>query len=544
MKNKKPVFIVSLALIITTLCMNFNTGYAQDISSLGLIPAPSSVILKDGYFKFTDETLIIISPKQEDNITIANYLTNQTKLLTGIEPAIKISSKSFVNSIILTVDYKMENPEAYTLQVAENNIIINGNSKSGLFYGVQTLLQLIYPKNKNTVDVKIPAVEIADKPVFKWRGMHLDVSRHFYSVSTVKKMLDAMANLKLNTFHWHLTDDQGWRIEIKRYPGLTETGAWRNETMVGHYTDSNQVFDGMRYGGYYTQDEIKEVVNYAQSRFITVVPEIEMPGHAVAALSAYPEYSCTGGPFDVYTKWGVSKDVYCAGKDETFEFLENILDEVAGLFPGRYIHIGGDECPKARWKECAACQKRIKDEGLKDEFELQSYFIKRIEKHIAAKGKKLIGWDEILEGGLPERATVMSWRGYEGGIEAAHTGHDVIMTPGGYCYFDHYQGKPENEPLAFGGFLPLEKVYSFNPVPPTLSAEGAKHILGAQANVWTEYITNENKLEYMVFPRLCAMAEILWTPKEKQNYQEFQKRLEAEFERLEKYRVNYRPVKQ
>jgi hexosaminidase len=312
--------------------------------------------------------------------------------------------------------------------------------------------------------------------------------------------------------------------------------------MVGHYTETGQQFDGTRYGGFYTQEEIKEVIQYAQSRYITIVPEIEMPGHAVAVLAAYPEYSCTGGPFKVYTKWGISDDVFCAGKEGTFELLENILEEVTALFPGPYIHVGGDECPKTRWKACPDCQKRIKDNGLKDELELQSYFIKRMEKFIASKGKKIIGWDEILEGGLPERAAVMSWRGYAGGIEAAHAGHDVVMTPTDYCYFDYYQGPEKEEPLAIGGFLPLEKVYSFNPLPPLLEANGAKHILGAQANLWTEYITDEKKAEYMIFPRICAMAEILWTPKNLQDYTFFLFRMETYSKRLQKFNINFHPI--
>jgi hexosaminidase len=373
--------------------------------------------------------------------------------------------------------------------------------------------------------------------------MHLDVCRHFFPVEFVKKMIDMLAVYKMNTFHWHLTDDQGWRIEIKKYPKLTEIGAWRDETMVGHYTENDQKFDGTRYGGFYTQEQIKDVVAYAGKRFITVVPEIEMPGHAVAALSAYPEFSCNGGPFKVYTKWGVSDDVYCAGKEETFKFLEDILEEVVALFPGQYIHIGGDECPKTRWKVCPTCQKRMKDEGLKNELELQSYFVKRIERFVASKGKKLIGWDEILEGGLPERATVMSWRGYEGGLEAARSGHDVVMTPGSHCYFDSYQSKDQTkEPLAIGGFLPLKKVYSFNPIPAELTPQEAKHILGAQANLWTEYITSEKQAEYMIFPRICAMAEILWSPKIKQDYRQFLTRLDGHLKRLQKDNINYRPL--
>lgn len=520
--------------------LNSSQAFTQDAQP-NIIPLPQKTQWKEGSFSLDNKVKLIANSSDKDAVGIANYLSEQIEFLTGIKLSVVSSASGNEKTIDLSVETIAENKEAYQLIVNTSKIKISGSGASGLFYGSQSLLQLIYPATIANNKLSLSCVEISDEPTFKWRGMHLDVSRHFYSVTFVKKMLDMMASLKLNSFHWHLTDDQGWRIEIKKYPRLTEVGAWRKETMDGHYVEENQKFDFMRYGGYYTQEEIKEVVAYAQKLYINVVPEIEMPGHAVAALSAYPELSCTGGPFEVYTKWGVSKDVFCAGKDETFKFLEDVLSEVVELFPGPYIHIGGDECPKDRWKECPLCQKRISDEGLKDELELQSYFVKRIEKFIASKGKKLIGWDEILEGGLPERATVMSWRGYEGGIEAAHTGHDVVMTPGSHCYLDHYQGKPETEPLAIHGYTTLEKVYSFDPIPPSLEPEAAKHILGAQANVWTEYIDNENKAEYMIFPRLCAMSEVLWSDKSTRNFQKFQQRMEAEYKRLEKYRVNYRP---
>ncbi len=528
--------------LITICFLNYLPSNCQG-KQLSLIPIPTHTNLENGEFILSNQTKVILAVSDEKTNNVANYFIEQIKYLTGISIPIDTETKDKSNSIILKLEYPSQNKEAYSLNIESDQVIINGASASGLFYGVQTLLQIVYPQEITNNTLPLSCIEIKDEPTFTWRGMHLDVSRHFYSVSFIKKMLDAMATLKLNTFHWHLTDDQGWRIEIKKYPELTQISSWRKETMEGHYVKTNQKFDNMRYGGYYTQNEIREIVSYAQNRYIKIVPEIEMPGHAVAALSAYPQYSCTGGPFEVYTKWGVSDDVFCAGKDETFNFLEDVLSEVVDLFPGEYIHIGGDECPKSRWKECPLCQKRISDENLKNELELQSYFIKRIEKFIASKGKKLIGWDEILEGGLPGRATVMSWRGYEGGIEAANTGHDVVMTPGSHCYFDHYQGESENEPLAIGGFTSLEKVYSFDPVPPTLSTEGVKHVLGAQANVWTEYITNENKAEYMIFPRLCAMAEVLWSDKSTRNYKDFLLRMDSEYIRLQKYRINYRPNK-
>jgi hexosaminidase len=342
----------------------------------------------------------------------------------------------------------------------------------------------------------------------------------------------------MNVFHWHLTEDQGWRIEIKRYPNLTEIGAWRNGSMVGKYSDNN--IDTIRYGGFYTQEDIKEVVAYATARHITVVPEIEMPGHALAALSAYPEYSCTGGPFEVAKKWGVFDDVYCAGNDNTFTFIQNILDEVLELFPSEYIHIGGDECPKTRWKECAKCQKRIADENLKDEHELQSYFIQRIEKYLNSKGRKIIGWDEILEGGLAPNAAVMSWRGTEGGIAAAKQQHYVVMSPGKPCYFDHYQNpKKEEEPHAIGGLNTLEDVYNYQPVPNNLSDIEQTYIMGAQANVWTEYMTSFSHLEYMALPRMAAISEVLWSNSKNKNYEDFIQRLTHNVKLLDKLGANY-----
>jgi hexosaminidase len=366
--------------------------------------------------------------------------------------------------------------------------------------------------------------------------MHLDVSRHFFEVEFVKKYIDYLAQYKMNTFHWHLTDDQGWRIEIKKYPKLTEIGAWRNGSMVGHYRD--QTFDTIRYGGFYTQEEIKEVVAYAKERHITIVPEIEMPGHALAALAAYPEYSCTGGPFEVGKTWGVLDDVFCP-KEETFAFLENILSEVIELFPSEFIHIGGDECPKTRWKSCSHCQKRIQDEKLKDEHELQSYFIQRIEKFVNSKGRKIIGWDEILEGGLAPNAAVMSWRGTEGGIAAAKEKHFAVMTPGSHCYFDHYQGEPANEPLAFGGYTTLEKVYSYNPIPTELSEAESAYILGAQANLWTEYIDTTSQVEYMLFPRLTAIAEVVWGTSKPENYKAFEDRVVHHMKGWKQKNINF-----
>jgi hexosaminidase len=533
------------AIVVVTLVSSqaIFVSKAQTKPLVDIIPVPASTVLGKGTFLLSSKTKIVILENTPEFNETAKYLANQLKSENQLSLEVVSTPKIIKNSIVLKIDGAVKGKESYELDVTKNDIILNGADQAGLFYGVQSLLQLAYSGKNGAKDCSIQCMQVKDAPSFVWRGMHLDVCRHFFSAEFVKRTIDMLAMYKINTFHWHLTDDQGWRIEIKKYPKLTEIGSWRNETMVGPYSDTDPKFDGIRYGGYYTQEQIKDVVAYAQKRHITIVPEIEMPGHAVAALSAYPEFSCTGGPFKVYTKWGVSDDVYCAGKEGMFGFLEDILEEVVDLFPGEYIHIGGDECPKIRWKACPFCQKRIKDEGLKDELELQSYFVKRIERFVASKGKKLIGWDEILEGGLPERASVMSWRGYEGGIEAVHTGHDVVMTPGEFCYFDHYQSQDKaKEPLAFGGFLPLEKVYSFSPVPPQLSALEAKHVLGAQANVWTEYIPSEKQAEYMIFPRIFAMAEILWSPKVNQDYNQFLVRLKGSLKRLQEKGINYRPL--
>jgi hexosaminidase len=381
-------------------------------------------------------------------------------------------------------------------------------------------------------------------PRFPWRGAHLDVGRHFFNADFVKKYIDIIALHKMNVFHWHLTDDQGWRIEIKKYPLLTEIGAWRDETVIGHPKAGKEPvkYDGIKHGGFYTQDEIKEIIDYAADRYITIVPEIEMPGHAMAAIASYPELGCTGEKVKVRTTWGVSPYIYNVD-DNTFKFLEDVLTEVIDLFPSEYIHIGGDEAVKDQWEESKKIQQQIKDLGLKDEHELQSYFIKRIEEFINNKGRKLIGWDEILEGGLAPNATVMSWRGVQGGIAAAREGHDVVMTPTTYCYLDYYQSKiTDKEPLAIGGYLPLDIVYSYEPVPSELSTDEAKHILGAQANVWTEYIASPELVEYMLLPRMTALAELTWTPKEMKDLDDFKKRLETQVERYKTMGWNYRPL--
>jgi hexosaminidase len=453
--------------------------------------------------------------------------------------------------IFISID-NVRKDEGYSIEVKNKAIVIDGNSK-GIFYGLQTLTQLIEQSNnqQRPTKISIPQLSITDQPRFNYRGMHLDVARHFYPISYIKKYIDYLAAYKFNTFHWHLTDDQGWRIEIKKYPLLTKVGGYRNGTIIGRYPGKGN--DSLRYGGFYTQAQIKEIVQYAADRYITVIPEIEMPGHASAAIAAYPQLSCfpnedTKVPKDctwsgstkgkqVQQTWGVFEDVF-APTDYTFNFLQDVLDEVIPLFPSKYIHIGGDECPKENWKRSEFCQQLIKNKNLTDEHGLQSYFIGRIEKYLNSKGKNIIGWDEILEGGLAPNATVMSWRGEAGGIEAAKQKHTVIMTPGKPVYFDHSQSKNEDS-VTIGGYNSLEDVYNYEPVPKELNADQAKYILGAQANLWTEYIKNERKVEYQLFPRLFALSEVLWTPKEKRNWNDFEKRLTSLFKSLDNKKINY-----
>lgn len=500
--------------------------YAQ--TRLNLIPYPRNVEFMDGEFEVNNQTVVKGLEKSFEYQFFLNSLHKRSNLDLS-----KNKRSSGENVIFFTIDKKINDAVDYEINVDKELISVKAKNNEGLFHGIQTLLQLI----QNSKNGYIPAVKISDAPKFAWRGMHLDVCRHFFTVDEVKQYIDYLAMYKLNTFHWHLTDDQGWRIEIKKYPKLTEIGSKRKESMIGAYVDNT--FDGKPYGPYfYTQEQIKDVVKYATERHITIVPEIEMPGHALAALSAYPELACTKGPFQPATKWGVFDDVFCP-KDETFQFLENVLDEVMKLFPSKYIHIGGDECPKTRWKECAHCQELIKNNNLKDEHGLQSYFIHRIEKYVNSKGRKIIGWDEILEGGLAPNAAVMSWTGIKGGVEAAKSGHFAVMTPGSYCYFDHYQGDPATEPNAFGGFTPLDKVYSYNPIPEELNTDEAKYILGVQANLWTEYILDFKQVQYMIFPRLLALSEVGWGTSDLKNYKEFEGRVINEFKTLDKMGVNY-----
>lgn len=509
-----------------------------------IIPQPVSYIKGKSAFTLSTNTVIQISPSSKELGKIAELINERLKAygLSALKTTINRGNAQDKNTLLLSVgDFGKEiGDEGYFLEINKKFITIKANTNKGIFYGVQSLFQLLpqipdQSSLQTSSAVKVASCKITDYPRFPYRGLHLDVGRHFYSLEFVKKYIDVMAMYKMNKFHWHLTEDQGWRLEIKKYPLLTEISAFRKSTTIGRNTGE----DNIPYGGFYSQEQAREVVEYAAARQVEVIPEIEMPGHAVAALAAYPQLSCTGGPHEVWTQWGVNDEIFCAGNDETFEFLQNILLEVMDIFPSKYIHIGGDEAPKTRWETCEKCQQRIKVEGLKNEHELQSYFIKRMGKFVSKHGKKIIGWDEILEGGLAPDATVMSWRGMEGGIEAARTGHDVIMTPTDYCYFDYYQGEPASEPFGIGGYTTLKKVYSFEPVPDVLTDKESKHILGAQGNIWTEYINNSDLVEYMVYPRALALAEVNWSPKEARNWEDFNRRFIQNMSLLDFKKVNY-----
>jgi len=523
------------------------------VAQVNIIPQPVSVKLSGTNGKFTlgPDTQIVLEGSGLENSM--DFFNSYLKAYYGF--ALETASVSKGNNNLILNYERMDDsiPGAYHLSVDKKGIYIAGDNKTGVFYAIQSLIQLL-PMPVGRKQLSIPYVEISDRPRFAYRGLMLDVGRHMMPVPFIKKFIDYLAMHKMNEFHWHLTEDQGWRIEIKKYPRLTEVGAWRDGTVIGKRPWKGN--DNIRYGGFYTQDQVREIVAYASKRYITVIPEIEMPGHGSAAIAAYPWLSCfpnektnipdsllseegrkTNGKL-VYEKWGVAEDVFCAGNDSVFEFLQDVIDEIIPLFPSQYIHVGGDECPKTNWKRCPRCQKRIRDLGLKDEHELQSYFIQRMEKYINSKGKTLIGWDEILEGGLAPNAVVMSWRGEKGGIEAAKQKHTVIMTPTTYVYLDYSQAKHEDS-LVIGGYLPLEKVYQYEPIPPVLSADDGRYILGAQANIWTEYMTSPSKIEYMMFPRVDALSEVLWSPKSAKNWMDFKKRLPYQFERYNLWATHY-----
>ena len=520
-------------------------------NNISIIPKPEKMKIKSGEFVVSSETKIWFDFTGEEAKGVGIYLADMLNRAVGCEFAADIypgrKDKAGTSTILLSLSGADESlgEEGYSLSVQTNKITIKALKPAGLFYGVQTLRQLLPVEIERTAPVgqkikwTVPCVDIVDVPGYSWRGMHLDVSRHFFNKEFVKKYIDYLALHKLNRFHMHLTDDQGWRVEIEKYPKLTSVGAYRKKSMIGEKRNLVETYDGIKHRGFYTKDDIRDILAYAQSRFITVIPEIEMPGHCTAALAAYPELSCTGGPFEVGADWRNYADVFCAGKEETFLFLQDVLSEIIELFPSKYIHIGGDECRKARWKACPACQARIDSEKLKNEDELQSYFVKRIEKYLHSKGRKLLGWDEILEGGLAPEATVMSWRGMDGGIKAAKQGHDVIMSPMSHCYFDYYQGQPDFEPLTIGSYLTLKQVYTFNPTPSDLTCSEAKHILGGQANMWTEHQTIPAEVEYMAFPRISALAEAVWRKAELRDWDDFCRRMEKQYRRFDMMGVNY-----
>lgn len=497
-------------------------------SDYEIIPKPLDVNCKgDASFLLKDGVSVIYpenNQKMQDN---AEFLVDYVEKQTGV----KLTSHAGMpvdGAICLTLDLNDDNAEAYKLIVNDKRVCISGASEAGVFYGIQTLRKSL-PVAQD-INVNLSAVEIYDKPRFAYRGAMLDVARHFYTVDEVKTFIDMLALHNINRFHWHLTDDQGWRIEIKKYPKLMSVASERKETVVGRWYSG--IYDGKPYGGYYTQDELRDVIDYAAKRHITIIPEVDLPGHMQAALTAYPELGCTGGPYEVRTIWGVSQDVLCVGNDFTLQFVKDVLSEVADIFPSEYIHIGGDECPKVRWEKCPKCQERIKSLGLKSdakhtkEQRLQSYMIQEAAKYLKEKGKRIIGWTEILEGGLVPDATLMSWIGESGGIEAAHQHHDVIMTPNTYLYFDYYQSKKvEDEPLAIGGYLPIEKTYNYEPMPKELTKEEQQYIKGVQANLWTEYIPVFSQVQYMVLPRLGAVAEVQWTDPSKKDYKDFLRRV-------------------
>ncbi|MBR5697389.1 MAG: beta-N-acetylhexosaminidase [Prevotella sp.] len=525
--------------VLMTFCMTFmlSTGAAlAQVANYDVVPMPKSVIMPTAPGFVLGEQTAVVYPEADADMErnahfLSDYVSEMTKLKLACQPMNKKAKVSKVarGNILLTLDPKILNDEGYEISVTAKGVTIAGKTPAGVFLGIQTLRKSLPIIAEKPQAVSLPSVYIKDEPRFAYRGMHLDCARHFFSVEFVKEYIDLIALHGMNRFHWHITEDQGWRIEIKKYPRLTEVGAWRSGTVLGR---NSGIDDGQRHGGFYTQEQCREIVKYAADRYITIIPEIDMPGHMLAALAAYPELGCTGGPYEVSHTWGVFADVLCPGKEKTFQFVEDVLDEVIQIFPSEYIHIGGDECPRSRWAECPLCQKRIQEEGIKAEGKqskedrLQGYFTKRVEKYLNGKGKHLIGWDELLSCNVEASSTIMSWRGAEPGARAAKLGHDVIMSPNKPMYFDHYQtDKQWNEPLSIGGNETVKDVYSFEPIAEDLTADDARHILGVQANVWTEYIAAPRHVEYQILPRMAALAEVQWLQPESKNYDAFLARL-------------------
>jgi hexosaminidase len=539
MRILKPLLIV---LFLTVL----SSGYSQKVyteKDIQIIPKPVQLIIKKGIFEFSKNTKFVVTTDFQKEIS--NVLINKFEKAAGFRPQFSTAIPQN-NYIQFKVDETLEK-EGYTVDVNSKNITITAKGKAGFIYGLESIRQLlpVVIESKNVLPNQkwqIPNVVINDKPRFQWRGLMLDLSRHFFDKNYVIETIDRLAMHKMNVLQLHLVDDQGWRIEIKKYPKLTEVGAWRvdQENLDWNARRTVNPDEKGTYGGFLTQEELKEIVKYAAAKNIEIIPEIEMPAHISSAIASYPELACFNQHIGVPSGgvWPIT-DIYCAGKETTFEFLQNVLDEVITIFPSKYIHIGGDEATKTNWEKCPDCQKRMKDNGLKDTHELQSYFIKRMEKYINSKGKKMIGWDEILEGGLAPEATVMSWRGTQGGFDAAKQGHDVIMTPESHCYFNFYQGPQNEEPLAFDGYTPISKVYEFDPVVPTMTPVEAKYVLGGQANLWAEYLSGPKDSEYMIFPRLAALSEALWSTKESRNWNDFTRRLPFLLQRYNYLGINY-----
>jgi hexosaminidase len=520
-----------------------------EAAGAAIVPRPVSLTGRKGSFRLTRRTVIWTD---RASASIGHQLARYLEPATGMILRVQSGATPPAGSIWLRRDATLKRlgPEGYHLDVRPSRVIARAPEAAGLFYAVQTIRQLLPPEifreaPVDGIEWTMPAVLIEDRPRFSWRGAHLDAGRHFMPKEFVKKYIDLIALHKLNTFHWHLTEDQGWRLEIKQYPRLTEVGAWRRETIVGHQSrDRSQWrFNGVRHGGFYTQEDAREIVAYGKARFVNVVPEIEMPGHAMAAIASYPELGVASEPIDVATRWGIFSDILNADP-ATVQFMQNVLKEVLDIFPSRYIHIGGDEADKAKWKVSPRIQARIQELGLADEHELQSWFIRQMDGFLVSQKRRLVGWDEILEGGLAENAVVMSWRGTQGGIAAARAGHDVIMAPESHTYLNYYQVRDQaSEPqLAHPGFLPLEKVYGFDPIPPELEPQFSKHVLGAQAQIWTEYLPHPKHVEYQAFPRLTALAEGVWTPLERKDYQDYLVRLATHLRRLQALDVNFRPI--
>ena len=519
---KKTLIILSV-LLAAAACA------PKNVQTINVVPYPNEVQIKSGEFCVAGADVKYDATADERTKALIEAFAQQLSLVTGAESAVSEDN----GEIAFILDAEMPH-EAYTLNVTKNGVEVKASGLNGFNYAIQTIKQMLPVEVFGKVaaadkEWTLPCVKINDAPRFGYRGLHMDVSRHFFDMDEVKRYLDIMEVHKLNTLHWHITDDQGWRLEIKKYPRLTEVGAVRKQTLVGHLFDS-EVYDGTPYGEgcYFTQEQVREILDYAAGKGITVIPEIDLPGHMLAALAAYPELGCTGGPYDVWGKWGVADDVLCVGKEKTMQFLEDVLTEVCELFPAEYVHIGGDECPKVRWEKCPHCQAKIAELGLKDddrfqaEHYLQGYVTARMEEFLHSKGKKLIGWDEILEGELAPNATVMSWRGVAGGLQAVRMGHDAIMTPNTFFYLDYYQSlDKENEPLAIGGYLPVEKCYSYEPTVEGMTEEEKAHILGVQANLWTEYIATPDHLHYMLLPRLAALAEVQWCQPEVKSWERF-----------------------